>query len=95
MIILNYKSNRTVIWTVLENNWKTFSEQTSKVKIANSPVKSCIRAVSKIVWPYKTICTGCNANNKRIIEVGHWALTPISLSTTGGMGRESNTFFKR
>ena len=33
--------------------------------------------------------------NKRIVEVEHGTFTPIVLSTTGGMGREANMFFKK
>ncbi len=36
-----------------------------------------------------------SAYNRRIIEVDHGTFTPLVLSTTGGMGRESETFFKR
>ena len=31
----------------------------------------------------------------RIVEVEHGTFTPIVLSTTGGMGREANMFFKK
>ena len=36
-----------------------------------------------------------NLYNKRIVEVEHGTFTPIVLSTTGGMGREANKFFKK
>ena len=36
-----------------------------------------------------------NLYNKRIVEVEHGTFTPIVLSTTGGMGREANMFFKK
>ena len=35
-----------------------------------------------------------NMYNKRIVEVKHGTFTPIVLSSTGGMGREANTYFK-
>ena len=36
-----------------------------------------------------------NAYNRRVIEIDHGTFTPIVLSTTGGMGREAETFFKK
>ena len=32
---------------------------------------------------------------QRVLDVEHGALTPLVLSTTGGMGREATTFYKR
>ena len=36
-----------------------------------------------------------NAYNRRIIDIDHGTFTPIVLSTTGGMGKEAETFFKK
>ena len=36
-----------------------------------------------------------NMFNKRIVEVEHGTFTPKVLSTTGGMGRKANNFFKK
>ncbi len=36
-----------------------------------------------------------SAYNRRIIEIDHGTFTPLVFSTTGGMGKESETFFKR
>ncbi len=35
------------------------------------------------------------AYGQRILEIEHGVFTPLVLSTTGGMGREANTFYKR
>ena len=36
-----------------------------------------------------------NSYNQRVIQIEHGTFTPIVLSTTGGMGREAEAFFKK
>ena len=63
-----------------------------RVFLANEP-SNCYRSLSATYKKHED--EKKRAYSQRVLEVEHGVFTPLILSTTGGMGREAQTFYKR
>ena len=86
---LSTNRDARIFFTFLTSSSKSVIQRCSSHEVAKYflalAVRSLLLIVRKSVLVYRV----------RIREVEHGVFTPFVLSTTGGMGREATTFYKR
>ena len=74
--------------------WRSQQDAFFDVRVfhANAP-SNCSRSLNAAYKKHED--EKKRAYSQRVLEVKHGVFTPLILSTTGGMGREAQTFYKR